>query len=93
MRARLQISHQLARENILLQKERSKNIYDRNSSPMEFQVGEQILVRNETRKNKLEGIWKGPFPITEINSAENVTVLIKNKNVQLHVNRIKRYTN
>lgn len=93
MRARLQISHQMARENILLQKERSKNNYDKNSSPMEFQVGEQVLVRNETRKNKLEGIWKGPFPITEINSAENVTILIKNKNVQLHVNRIKRYTN
>lgn len=90
MKTRLQQSYQLARKHILEQKEMSKTYYDRNSKPLNIKVGDLVLVRNETRANKLEEIWSGPYPVVSIPSPENVTLLDKNKEITVHVNRIKK---
>lgn len=93
MKARLQQSHQLARKHILEQKEKSKTYYDRNSEPLKIKIGDQVLLRNETRANKLEQIWSEPYPVVSIPSPENVTLLVKNKEITVHVNRIKKLPN
>lgn len=93
MKTRLQKCYQLARKHILEQKEKSKTYYDRNSESLKIKIGELVLLRNETRANKFEEIWNGPYPIVSIPCPENATLLIKNKEINVHVNRIKRLPN
>lgn len=89
MRSRLQHSHQLARNHILKQKEKSKIYYDQNCKSVKIKIGDQVLLRNEKRANKLDEIWSGPYYVVSIPSSENIILLIKRKEINVHINRVK----
>ena len=61
LRARLRHSHEITREKLFQSKLKSKVYYDKNSKDKVFKVGDLVLLRNETRRNKFERIWKGSF--------------------------------
>ena len=91
MKTKFQHTHEIARKNILQNKEKSKKTYDINSSPVIFEVGEQVLLRNEKRTNKFSEIWEGPYEVLEILSPENTIIKIKNKRKTIHNNRLKNF--
>lgn len=95
LKARLQHSHSIARKHILVSKEKSKILYDKNTTIITFHVGELVLLRNEARKNKLDSIWTGPYKVIEINSSENTTIkeLNNSKLKIVHNNRLILYKN
>lgn len=92
MKAKFQHSHKMARENILKNKNRSKAYYDVNTRPVHFQIGDQVLLRNEKRKNKLSELWTGPYEVLEIVSPENTLIKYKKVNKTVHNNRLKKFT-
>ena len=62
----------IARQNLVRAKERSKEIYDRRLNERHFQVGDLVYVLREPWKNKLDSHYVGPYPIVEILEKNNV---------------------
>nr|CAI5826123.1 unnamed protein product [Callosobruchus analis] len=94
LKLKLQESHQIARENIIKSKETNKLYYDRKcSSNVKYEIGQSGYLQNEqipkNKSKKLSQNYNGPYKITEINSPVNVILLIKNKKVKVHTNRLK----
>lgn len=91
LKARLQYCHKIARENLIKNKEKSKQYYDQTTSSKRFIIGDKVLLKNHTRKNKLSPLWEGPYNIIDISSPENSIIRIKNKNKKVHNNHLKLF--
>ena len=78
LKGRLQSSQEVAREKLLSSKERSKEYYDKNSETPDVQVGQKVLIFDETvrrgRARKLSPQYIGPY---EVLAVEAVNVVIK----------------
>lgn len=90
---KLQKSQEIARNNLLHSKEVNKKYYDKKINNINFKVGQKVYLLNEQIKprqsKKLTQNYNGPYQIVEINSPVNYTILIKNKQVKVHANRLK----
>lgn len=91
LKARLQHSYKIAKDIAMVNKEKSKLYYDKNSVAKTFQVGDKVLLRTRVRDNKLSPLWSGPYEIMEINSPENSTLRINNKEKRVHNNDLKLF--
>jgi len=88
--------HEIVMEEVLNAHEHAqetqKNWYDRRARARQYVEGQQVLVLNMQRKNKLESIWTGPYPILKrVNDVNYVVELTPNKHVTYHVNLFKPY--
>lgn len=92
---KFQKSHQLAKENLIKSKLYNKTIYDKKSTQADFKVGDKVYLLNELSKpgqsKKLNPAYTGPYDIIEINSDVNCRLLIKNKKVKVHFNRLNEH--
>ena len=61
---------------------------------MKFKINDQVYLRNTVTKlnqsKKLTSNYSGPFKVIKINSPVNCTILVKNKKVKVHINRLKK---
>jgi len=91
LKGRLQSSHEVARQKLLTSKERSKVYSDKDSELPDIQVGQNVLIFDETvrrcRSKKLSPQYIGPY---EVLAVEGVNVIIKKgrSTQKVHVNRI-----
>lgn len=95
LKSRLQHSYDLAKQNLIKFKEKSKTTYDLAINPVTFKKGEMVLLKNQSNAKgkckKLEPIWNGPYKVIKANSEINSTILVKNKHQKVHNNRLKLY--
>lgn len=95
LKLKLNKCHQIARENVIKSKEKSKKYYDRSASDIVFDLGDQVLLSNEGSKphisKKFAAKYTGPYEIVQQNSPTNFTIKLKNKDQKVHVNRLKPY--
>lgn len=89
LKQKLQESHKLARENILVSKEKSKEIYDQNRHEINFNVGDRVWIKNHQPKGKLSPKWLGPYLVTQLEDNENVIIQKERKEVKIHINELK----
>jgi hypothetical protein len=92
VRFRLQQAQTHAKYLLEQAKERRKIGYDKNSRPLKVEVGDKIIVVDETR-HKHEPIYAGPFIITKIMepNVEILDILNQNKLKIVHKNNIRKY--
>ena len=94
LKGRLQTAHQQAHQNLIGCKEKSKVHYDQTTGTTNLQVGDEVLLFDETvrrgRSRKLSAQWLGPYTITEIDKV-NATIARGRKSVKVHVNRLKPF--
>lgn len=89
---RLKSSYEIARQNLLISKEKSKIYYDKNCNPVTFKIGDQVLLKNELKsKNKLDSLWHGPHLVVDIISNENTKIKVAKKFRVVHNNRLKLF--
>ena len=69
----------IARDNLIAAKEKSKKCYDRNISPQNFNVDEEVFLLSGPKPKKLENQYSGPYKILEVLGKGNVKIQIKNK--------------
>ena len=62
----------VARENIISAKHRSKEYYDRKARPQHLEVGMVVYVFKEPRKRKLHRFFNGKFIVREVRDNKNV---------------------
>ena len=93
---KLQRTHQVAKEQIQLSQQRMKDLYDRDSKPYPYKLGDRVWTFNPAIKpdfsKKLLYRWHGPYRLVEQLSP----VRVKTSDNQLlstpvHVDRLKPY--
>jgi hypothetical protein len=88
----LQTVHHHAHKNLIGSKGESKKRCDKTSGVMKLQVGDKVLLFDETvrrdRSRKLSAQWIGPYIITEIDKV-NATITRGRKVTKVHINRLK----
>lgn len=90
LKHKLKVAHEMARKHIETSKNTNKQIYDKRKNPINFEIGEQVLVLNETKDHKFDELYKGPFEILDIPSNENCLLKIGRKTKLLHKNKLKK---
>ena len=93
LKARLQNGYEKVRQNLIESKNNNKKHYDKNSKPLLLAVGCKVLLKNMNNKTnkKVSPIYEGPYEIVEVNSPENSTIKIGNKQKLVHNNLLKYY--
>jgi hypothetical protein len=94
LRRKLQMAHQIAKENLLEGKAKSKDHYDKGTESLELCVGDKVLLYDETvrrgRSKKLSSQWIGPYEVVALDKV-NVTIK-RGKGMQtVHINRVKPF--
>ena len=94
LKGRLQSAHEVARQRLIAKKEKSKGYYDKESENPDIQVGQKVLLFDETvrrgRSKKLSPQYVGPY---EVLATEGVNVTIKKGRTtqKVHVNRVRPF--
>lgn len=95
VKKRLRVTHQVARENIKEEREKSKRYYDRKTNPQKFQIGDKVLLHDETvrrgRSKKLDAVWIRPYEILMKNSDVNYTIKKGRTVLRTHANQLKLF--
>jgi hypothetical protein len=94
LKGRLQSAHEVARQKLIINKEKSKAYYDKGTAEHEVQVGQKVLLFDETvrrgRSKKLSPQYIGPYEVLAVDGV-NVTIK-KGRNAQkVHVNRVRPF--
>ena len=94
LKGRLQTSHNVAKKNLIASKVRSKDYYDKGTEVMKIEVGDKVLLYDETvrwgRSRKLSSQWIGLYEVVEVNKV-NATIKKGRKLIKVHVNRLKPF--
>ena len=94
LRGRLQSIHEVARQKLILSKERSKEYYDKDSEMFEIQTGQKVLLFDETirrgRSKKLSRQYVGPYDVVAVDGV-NVTLKKGCTTQKVHVNRVRPF--
>lgn len=79
-----------AESNLIKIKEYVKNNYDKAIRSLSLEPGDWVWIKNQggDRLADLTMPWLGPYPVKEINGL-NALINIKNKDYQIHLNRLK----
>lgn len=95
LKLRLNTSHEIARNNLITTKEKTKQRYDNRTNNHHFKVGDLVYIKNcGTTKGlakKLEKAYKGPYEIQDVYQNQTVSIKIKNKNQTFHKNLLKPF--
>ncbi|XP_060854939.1 uncharacterized protein LOC132932576 [Metopolophium dirhodum] len=67
-------AHHIARERLIRSKEKSKKYYDKKVKTETLEIGNLILLKDHTQRNKLSPFWRGPYEILEVLDSENVVI-------------------
>ena len=97
LQSRLQSSYQVARSNLEIQKERSKEYHYRNVNTPLFTIGDKALLHDQKvrrgRSAKLCSPYIGPYEIIDIDDVNVTLKLPRNRTLKVHANRLKPYFN
>jgi len=95
LQSRLQSCYEVARSNLRIKKEKSKEYYDRNTNVLLFTIGEKVLLHDKKlrrgRSAKLTHPYIGPYKIIAVNDVNVTLKLPKNKTLKAHANRLKPF--
>lgn len=88
LKLKLNKSFELAKQNLVHSKEQSKSYYDTSINKYEYNVGDQVLIRNKENKpgltKKLTFIMKGPYEIVKGNRNKTNQVQTSNCKIQTY---------
>lgn len=92
LKHKLQVSFQIAKENLKKRKDKSKIYYDKNKKELIVSEGMFVLVKNKHRITKLSKPWIGPYKVIKIHANSNVTIKKGIKEQRVHLNLLKKFT-
>jgi hypothetical protein len=94
LKSRLQTAHQMAKDNLISSKTKSKEYYDQKTETFAFHVGDKVLLYDETvrrgRSKKLSSQWIGPYEVVTVDKV-NATIKRGRRIQKVHVNRLKPF--
>ena len=95
LQSRLQSCYEVARSNLKINKQKSKEYYNRNTNVPLFAIGEKVLLHDEKvrrgRSAKLTQPYVGPYEIIAGDDVNVTLKLPKNRTLKVHANRLKPF--
>ena len=91
LKHKMQLSHKVARERLINRKIKSKKQYDKKEHNENYNVKDLVLLKDNTQKNKLSPLWKGPYEVLDVLDTENIIISRNRKQVTVHKNDVKKY--
>lgn len=95
LKKRLQSTQAIARENLQEKKEKSKQYYDKCSKVVNFNVGDKVLLYDQSvrrgRSRKLCSPYVGPYEIIAKSGPVNYTIKQGRRFVTVHSDRLKHF--
>lgn len=91
LKNKLQTAYGIARDRLIKCKIRSKDNYDNSENSIEIHVKDQILLKDNTQKNKLKSLWTGPYEVISVLDKENIVIQRGRRQVTVHKNNIKKF--
>ena len=95
LQSRLQSFYAVARANLRISKEKSKEYYDKNINVPLFAIREKVLLHDEAvrrgRSAKLTQPYIGPYEIIAVDDVSLTLRLPKNRTLKVHANRLKPF--
>ena len=85
----LKSSQELAKQNLIRSKEKSKKYYDKKLNIQNFKIGDKVYLLKEPSKGKLSDQYSGPYTILEKLPMNNVKIDFRGKTRVVHVNKLK----
>ena len=80
---------EIARENLIVSKQTSKNYYDRFINPVKFDKNDKVWLIKEPKPGKLEkDHYQGAFDIIKVNENNCITINYKGKAKTVHSNKL-----
>ena len=80
---------EIARENLIVSKQKSKNYYDRFINPIQFDKNDKVWLIKEPKPGTHEkDHYQGPFDIIKVNENNSVTINYKVKAKTVHSNKL-----
>jgi hypothetical protein len=86
---KIQRSREIAKENIIENKNKNKENYDKNVNQLKIHVGDKVLIKNQHPINTLSMKWLGPFEVIELNDKCNITIKKNKRKQKIHINNVK----
>ncbi|CAK9812938.1 Retrovirus-related Pol polyprotein from transposon 17.6 [Anthophora plagiata] len=80
---------QIARDNLVESKLKSKTYYDRKINPQIFQPSDPVFLLKEPKRGKLSDNYTGPYRIHEVLGNNNVKIFVNGKARTVHTNKLK----
>ena len=75
--------------NLVNDKQRSKNYYDRKLNDKNFKVGNYVFLLKGPKPGKFGNNYTGPRRILEVISKNNIKIKFKGNSKVVHANRLK----
>ena len=80
---------EIARENLIVSKQKSNNYYDRFINPVQYDKNDKVGLIKKPKSGKLEkDHYQGPFDIIKVNEHNSITINYKGKAKTLHSNKL-----
>ena len=87
--------HKLPKENQIHQKIQRKTYFDKKAKPLNFLVGNKVLLKDDQPRlelnKKLCPVWLGPYEVLSTPTAVNTKIMVNNRPVLVHNNRLKTF--
>lgn len=87
--AKLHHLREIARNNLIQAKHKSKEQYDKKAHPREFTAGNYVFLKVGNKNNKLSNHFTGPHKIVEVLDQKRIIISVKNKNKTVCADRLK----
>ena len=86
---RLHKIHKMARDNLIVSKQRSKKLYDRRINPQTFNLGKYAYLEYGQKKGKFGDHYSGPHGIIGVMKDGNIKLRVGRGNRTVHPNRLR----
>ena len=80
---------QMAREDSMISKLKSKEYYGRQINPQNFKIGDLVYLLKEPKRGKFSDQYSGPHRVLEILENQNVMIEVKGIPRTVHLNKLK----
>ncbi|KAG8303567.1 hypothetical protein J6590_007246 [Homalodisca vitripennis] len=95
LRAKLKETHEVAARRKALARAKYERQYNMKVKDSLYEEGQYVLLHvpsiGRHRVKKLSKLWKGPYRIVKVLSSLNLVLKVRNREIVVHVNRVKPY--
>ena len=91
LRNRIEMTCKLAHKSLASASKKQARYFDRSTKQRKLSVGDQVLLLQPEKQNKMQMSWKGPYIVTDCIGDGNYRLQMGNKEKLYHVNMMKKY--
>ena len=91
LRNRIEKTCALAHEHLVAASKKQAKYFNKSSRQRRLTIGDQVLILQPERQNKMQLLWKGPYVVTDRIGDGNYKVQVNDKEKLYHINMLKKY--